>query len=1100
MGSISTGVGLISGINTAQLIDQLISLESRGKNTIQNRVSILQAQRTAMLDINARLLNLKNAARGFRINTVFESALATSSNEEVLTATATAAALPGTYQFHVKQTVANHQALSKGFANATTTPLGLSSLSFEFGNGKLARDRELATLNGGAGVRRGNIAITSTTGTKTVDLSDVTTVNEVIDRINAAGANVTASVSGDRFVITETSAGSVTVANGAGDFTATDLGIVGTAAGGTLNGTVINTIGMSTALSSLNDGNGVLIRNNVADFNLSINGGADIAINLGRVDASITAATKLADLNDGRGVKINTTDDPDFRITTHDGTIVDINLGQILDDDDEVIEEAVETVGELIARVNDQLQDELGTGDVTLSINSTTNQFVLDDNSAGAATLQVTGAGPHANQAATDLGLLALDGGAGDQDATPGQITGAIVANTVQTPAVTTLQDVADRINTQTLGAVTASIAPDGVSLSLSAGSNTIKILAGTLDGSPYGTQVSQETLENLGFFADQTAVGSITGKRLVAALDSVLVDSLNGGAGLGGATTLTLTDRQGDSVTINNLNTYTSLSTMLTAVNDAITTAGTVGITVALNANKNGLVVTDTTGATTSNLIITGDAADDLGIDTGVAGVVASTQQGDNLQLKYVSLAAKLSDLNSGRGVGAGSFRLTDGFGETANVTIGADSTTLYDVVAKINSRGLALSARVNDHGDGILIEEDLSDAGGQTPFVAMKVESLSGTAAKDLNIIGTSETITGASIEGSYEWTVEVEAGDTLNEIIGKINDAGIPVSASLINTGSGATPFRLNLSSAIGGLQGELVVDSGAIDLGLTTATAARDAKVFFGSEEIADAFLLTSGANVIKDVVQGVTIDLHKAEDELVTVTVERDTESVVTKMKEFVAAFNDVIERIDQYDFFDIETEQRGPLLGDPTTGRTRELMIRTVQARAKGVNGPYQLLSHIGVAIGKDSKLALNEQKFRDLYAADPEAVEDLMAGFDSTTTTTQEISPGITVEQSEQTFSKLGIGDTFDQVLDGLTNSIDGVFETVDENFQSLIDLNNDRIEQFDKRLEARRGQLEAQFLAMETALARLQGQSSALGSLASNINLARSFSIGGS
>src|SRR5262245_47236238 len=131
MGAISTGVGLISGINTAQLIDQLIALESRGKTTLQNRIGLLQTQRTAMLDINARLLNLKNASRGFRINKVFQATLATSSNEDILTAKAGSEALPGTYQFYVKQTVANHQILTKGFANATTTPLGLTSLSFE---------------------------------------------------------------------------------------------------------------------------------------------------------------------------------------------------------------------------------------------------------------------------------------------------------------------------------------------------------------------------------------------------------------------------------------------------------------------------------------------------------------------------------------------------------------------------------------------------------------------------------------------------------------------------------------------------------------------------------------------------------------------------------------------------------------------------------------------------------------------------------------------------------------------------------------------------------------------------------------------------------
>ena len=38
MGSITTGIGLISGIDTAALIDSLITLESRGKFLLQERV------------------------------------------------------------------------------------------------------------------------------------------------------------------------------------------------------------------------------------------------------------------------------------------------------------------------------------------------------------------------------------------------------------------------------------------------------------------------------------------------------------------------------------------------------------------------------------------------------------------------------------------------------------------------------------------------------------------------------------------------------------------------------------------------------------------------------------------------------------------------------------------------------------------------------------------------------------------------------------------------------------------------------------------------------------------------------------------------------
>lgn len=216
MGTIATGIGLISGIDTATLIDNLIALEARGKLGLQARLVSLQAQKTALLDINSRLLNFKNIARSFRLDSIFNSALASSSNSVILTAIASAKSLPGTFTFIVKQLVSTSQKLSAGFVDTDTAPLGLTSLSFEFSRGALSTDTDLENLNGGAGVARGKIVIIDSVGTTTVDLTDATSLNEVLDRINNSGANVTAAVEGDHLVVTENSAGSLDIANAIG--------------------------------------------------------------------------------------------------------------------------------------------------------------------------------------------------------------------------------------------------------------------------------------------------------------------------------------------------------------------------------------------------------------------------------------------------------------------------------------------------------------------------------------------------------------------------------------------------------------------------------------------------------------------------------------------------------------------------------------------------------------------------------------------------------------------------------------------------------------------------------------------------------------------
>ena len=118
MGGITSGVGIFSGINTAQLIDQLLALEARPKQLVQRRIAGLQQQRAAYLDINSSLLALKTASQKFRVSGTFKTSKAESSNKDVLTATAGNDSVAGTYQFVVKRLVTNQQSLSRSSITA----------------------------------------------------------------------------------------------------------------------------------------------------------------------------------------------------------------------------------------------------------------------------------------------------------------------------------------------------------------------------------------------------------------------------------------------------------------------------------------------------------------------------------------------------------------------------------------------------------------------------------------------------------------------------------------------------------------------------------------------------------------------------------------------------------------------------------------------------------------------------------------------------------------------------------------------------------------------------------------------------------------------
>ncbi|HRQ72060.1 MAG TPA: flagellar filament capping protein FliD [Phycisphaerales bacterium] len=946
MGGITTGIGLFSGIDTATLIQQLLSLEARPKALAQRRMAQLQLQQTAFMDVNARMSALRTAASGFRTNKTFSAMAASSSNANVLTATAGVGASPGSYSFVVDRLVSSQQLLSRGFADRDVSSVGATAFTFESAEARLDRDVALADFNGGEGVKRGKIVIAQGSSSATIDLSKAVTVNDVIDAINAAAeVDVTASVSGGRFVMTSTA--DFSVSSAAGFTTAESLGIKGSSASGTLNGTEVYYAGSGTALAALNDGNGVFI-------------GSDISTS--RYDFAITIDPGGANLS------------------------VNVNIGSVYDSELNVVQGPVSTLGGVIERINAALTDAGLNSDVSASLSG--GRVVLTD--AQNRTIQV------AEKSATS------------------------------------------------------------------------------------------STVKDLGILG--SATGTLTGRRILAGLNTTLVSNLNGGSGIAGDGTVSFTARDG-TVFSADLSGAETIRAIVTAINDAAGNGGR--IVASLNGAGNGLLITDTTGGG-SNLIVTGETAESLGIATDPGGVASSSVQGTNLQHRYVTLSTRVADLNGGRGIGTGTFRLTDGSGKTAVIDIGTDTKTLADLIQEMNAQasalGLNLVASINANGDGLLVREKNGEPEGGA---AIKIEDLTGTVAKSLRIAGTAAgTGDDNFINGSYETTVEFDAADTLDAVVKKINEAGVGVRATIINDGTGSSPFRISLVSAASGRAGRFILDDGGLALGLETLNAGEDARVFFGSSDPAKAVLLTSSTNTLDTVVTGVTIDLHSTNANPVTLTVSRDTGGIEKAIDDFISAYNAVLDRVKTQTKFDPETNVRGPLLGDSTVANLLASMQRTILGEAEGVTGRYTRLTEVGVRAGEGGKLSLDRNRLREAMETDFAAVQEVFAAREvAAKEEFIEVEPGVWVKNTstQDEFSKLGVLFRVEELAKQYVDSVDGVLRQRDRTLTTQIELQSKRIEAFDVRLEQRRKQLEAQFLAMERALAALQSQQSALAGISS-------------
>src|ERR1700691_2237318 len=98
MGQITSSVGLISGINTASLINALMAYNSAPANLLNTQINSLADQETAYNDLETQLSAMQQVGQTLSQPINFQNVDANSSNNGVLTAIASSGAAVGSYQ------------------------------------------------------------------------------------------------------------------------------------------------------------------------------------------------------------------------------------------------------------------------------------------------------------------------------------------------------------------------------------------------------------------------------------------------------------------------------------------------------------------------------------------------------------------------------------------------------------------------------------------------------------------------------------------------------------------------------------------------------------------------------------------------------------------------------------------------------------------------------------------------------------------------------------------------------------------------------------------------------------------------------------------
>ncbi|HEX3598969.1 MAG TPA: flagellar filament capping protein FliD, partial [Lacipirellulaceae bacterium] len=764
----------------------------------------------------------------------------------------------------------------------------------------------------------------------------------------------------------------------------------------------------------------------------------------GFVDPGIS----LDDLNSGAGVQRGK-----IRITDRSGAsaVIDLSYARSVDD--------------VLDAIN-------GNTDINVSATAVGDSFKLTDNTGGTGNLKVQEVG--GGKTASNLGLAGIDVSAATatgvdvftlsaktsltslNDGTGVQLkSGSDLSITLADGSslgidlgdAKTLGDVITAINTSGAGKLSASISTDGNRIQLT----DLTTGSGTFAVANVGTGTAANDLG-----LTSTAVSNtISGSRLVSGLRDSLISSLKGGAGLGTLGHISITNRNNVASDVN-LSGAETLGDIVTAINSQAT-----GVTASINTARNGIQLTDTTGGSASNFIVsdadsTGTASS-LGIATNAA---ATTINSGGLQRRQISSATLLSSLNGGAGINVGDFNITGTNGVTAAVDlnqIGNIATTIGDVLNRINSLpGVGVQAKINDRGDGIELV-DTASGGGNISVTPVG----NSTTASDLRLLGTStaQTVDGLQrqvIDGTATATVAIDSDDTLSDVVKKINALNRGVTASILNDG---TRQRLSLSANSSGAANELLVDTSNSSLGLQEISSGRDALVVYGSVG-SGGVLISSSTNKFSNIVNGLDLTINNGSQTPVTINVASSDTALVSGVNDFVSAYNSLRTTLDKLTAFDPVALTTGLLFGSNETLQVDSSLTRLIGAKYFGV-GQFDSLASVGITFDKDGQMQLDQSKLTAAFDKDPASVKSLF------------------------TDAKNGFAPKLSATIDQFAGETNSLLSAKVDSLDDTIDSNNKRIAQMTDSLARQKDALLAEFDNLETTVAGLKSNLTALQSL---------------
>lgn len=307
-----------------------------------------------------------------------------------------------------------------------------------------------------------------------------------------------------------------------------------------------------------------------------------------------------------------------------------------------------------------------------------------------------------------------------------------------------------------------------------------------------------------------------------------------------------------------------------------------------------------------------------------------------------------------------------------------------------------------------------------------------------------------------------VDIEPGDTLEDVARKINQANAGVSATILRDTSGE---RLLVRASQTGEANGFRITAGAL-----TPGSALDALVYDPENALTGAALtqlgqdtlasvngvqVRSSNNRFEGVVAGVNLTVNQVTTgSPVDVTIKSDTAGMRTAIKNFVESYNALNNALAEMTKYDAATKTAGTLQGDSTAVGLQNALRRMLGGNS-GAPGELKSLSALGISFGAGGTLSIDDTKLNNALAQ-PEAVKSFFVGDTD--------APGLASRVRDFTRGMLSVG---------------GAVASRNESLQASIDRNTKAQERLKDRLTLVEERLYKQYSTLDANLSSLNALS---------------------